>query len=57
MKMDKTQMVSLPLGELNTLLALEYVVGEALHQGLITQEFIDQVSNEFEGVIDGLENK
>lgn len=46
--MDKTQMVSLPLDELNTLLALEYVVGEALHQGLITQDFVDQVSSEFE---------
>ena len=47
--MDKTQMVSLPLDELNTLLALEYVVGEALHQELITQDFVDQVSSEFEG--------
>ena len=53
--MDKTQVVSLPLDELNTLLALEYVVGEALHQGLITQDFVDQVSSEFEGVTYGLE--
>ena len=47
--MSKTQMVTLPLDELNTLLAMEYVVGEALQQGLISQEFIDQVSSEFEG--------
>lgn len=47
--MAKTQMVSLPLDELNTLLALEYVVGEALNQGLITKEFVDQISSEFEG--------
>lgn len=38
--MTKTQMVTLPL---------EYVVGEALQQELITQEFIDQVSSEFGG--------
>lgn len=47
--MTKTQMVTLPLDELNTLLAMEYVVGEARNQGLISQEFIDLVSSEFEG--------
>ena len=47
--MTKTQMVSLPLDELNTLLTLEYVVGEALTQGLITQDFIDQVSSDLKG--------
>lgn len=53
--MIKKQMVTLPLDELNTLLALEYVVGEALQQELITQEFIDRVSSEFGGLIYGLE--
>ena len=47
--MTKTQMVSLPLDELNELLVKEFVVEEALKQGLISQDFIDQVSNEFEG--------
>lgn len=47
--MSKTQMVTLPLDELNELLFKEFVVEEALKQGLISEDFIEDVRSEFEG--------
>lgn len=47
--MNKTQMVSLPLVELNELLVKEFVVEEALKQGLISEEFVEEMRSEFEG--------
>lgn len=47
--MSKTQMVSLPLTELNELLVKEFVVGEALKQGLISEDFVEEVCSKFEG--------
>lgn len=46
--MTKTQMVSLPLNELNELLVKELVVEEALKRGLISDDFIEEVRSEFE---------
>ena len=47
--MTETQMVSLPLTELNELLVKEFVVEEALKQGLISEDFIDEARSDFEG--------
>ena len=47
--MTETQMVSLPLTELNELLVKEFVVEEALKQGLISEGFVEAVRSEFEG--------
>lgn len=47
--MTKTQMVSLPLDELNELLAKEFVVEEALKRGLISEDFLEEMRSEFEG--------
>lgn len=47
--MTQTQMVSLPLVELNELLVNEFVVEEALKQGLISEDFVEAVRSEFEG--------
>lgn len=47
--MTKTQMVSLPLDELNELLVKELVVEEALKQGFISEDFVEEVRSEFEG--------
>lgn len=47
--MAKTQMVSLPLDELNELLVKEFAVEEALKQGLISEEFLEEMRSEFEG--------
>lgn len=46
--MAETQMVSLPLDELNELLVKEFVVEEALKQGLISDDFIAEVRSKFE---------
>jgi hypothetical protein len=47
--MTKTQMVSLPLDELNELLVKGLVVEEALKQGLISDDFVEEVRIGFEG--------
>lgn len=47
--MTKTQMVSLPLTELNELLVKEFVVEEVLKQGLISEGFVEEVRSKFEG--------
>ena len=47
--MTQTQMVSLPLTELNELLVKEFVVEEALKQGLISEDFVEAVRSEVEG--------
>lgn len=47
--MTQTQMVSLPLTELNELLVKEFVVEEALKQGFISEDFVEEVRSEFEG--------
>ena len=47
--MTKTQMVSLPLDELNEFLVKEFVVEEALKQGLISEDFVEEVCSDFEG--------
>lgn len=47
--MSKTQMVFLPLDELNELLVKELVVEEALKQGLISEDFVEEMRSEFEG--------
>lgn len=47
--MTETQMVSLPLDELNELLVKEFVVEEALKKGLISDEFLEEMRSEFEG--------
>ena len=47
--MSKTQTVSLPLTELNELLVKEFVVEEALKQGLISEDFVEEVRSDFEG--------
>lgn len=47
--MTKTQMVSLPLDELNELLVKEFVVEEALKQDLISEDFVEEVRSDFEG--------
>lgn len=47
--MTQTQMVSLPLTELNELLVKGFVVEEALKQGLISEDFVEAVRSEFEG--------
>lgn len=47
--MTKTQMVSLPLTELNEFLVKEFVVEEALKQGLISEGFVEEMRSEFEG--------
>lgn len=47
--MAKTQMVSLPLDELNALLVKELVVEKALKQGFISEDFVEEVRIEFEG--------
>lgn len=47
--MTETQMVSLPLTELNELLVKEFVVEEALKQGLISEDFVEEVCSDFEG--------
>lgn len=47
--MTETQMVSLPLTELNELLVKEFVVEEALKQGLISEDFVEEVRGDFEG--------
>lgn len=47
--MTKTQMVSIPLDELNELLLKEYVVDLALKQDLISEDFIDEARSEFKG--------
>ena len=47
--MTQTQMVSLPMTELNELLVKEFVVEEALKQGLISEDFVEAVRSEFEG--------
>ena len=47
--MTKIQMVSLPLSELNELLVKEFVVEEALKQGLISDDFVEEVRIGFEG--------
>lgn len=46
--MTETQMVSLPLDELNEFLVIEFVVEEALKQGLISDDFIEEVRSKFE---------
>ena len=46
--MTETQMVSLPLKELNELLVKEFAAEEALKQGLISEDFIEEVRSEFE---------
>lgn len=46
--MTEKQMVSLPLAELNELLVKEFVVEEALKQGLISDDFIEEVRSKFE---------
>lgn len=46
--MAETQMVFLPLDELNELLVKEFVVEEALKQGLISDDFIEEVRSKFE---------
>lgn len=47
--MTETQMVSLPLMELNEFLVKEFVVEEALKQGLISEDFVEEMRSEFEG--------
>lgn len=47
--MTQPQMVSLPLTELNELLVKEFVVEEALKQGLISEDFVEEVRSDFEG--------
>lgn len=47
--MTKTQMVSLPLDELNELLLKEYIVEQALAQDLISDEFVETARSMFEG--------
>lgn len=47
--MTETQMVSLPLDELNELLFKEFVVVEALKQGLISDDFVEEMRSDFEG--------
>lgn len=47
--MTQTQMVSIPLDELNELLLKEYVVDSALKQGLISEDFVEEMRSEFEG--------
>ena len=47
--MTETQMVSLPLKELNELLVKEFILEEALKQGLISDDFIEELRSEFEG--------
>lgn len=47
--MTKTQMVSLPSVKLNELLVKEFVVEEALKQGLISEDFVEEVRSDFEG--------
>lgn len=47
--MTKTQMISLPLDELNEFLVKEFVVEEALKQGLISEDFVEEMRSEFEG--------
>ena len=42
-------MVFLPLDEFNELLVKEFVVEEALKQGLISEEFLEEMRSEFEG--------
>lgn len=46
--MTQTQMVSLPLTELNELLVKEFVVEESLKQGLISEDFVEEMRSEFE---------
>lgn len=46
--MTQPQMVSLPLTELNELLVKEFVVEEALKQGLISEDFVEEVRSDFE---------
>lgn len=47
--MTQPQMVSLPLTELNELLVKAFVVEEALKQGLISEDFVEEVRSDFEG--------
>lgn len=47
--MTETQMVTLPLDELNELLVKELVVEEALKQGFISEDFVEEMRSEFEG--------
>lgn len=47
--MTKTQMVSLPMDELNEFLVKKIVVEEALKQGIISDDFVEEVRSEFEG--------
>lgn len=47
--MTQTQMVSILLDELNELLLKEYVVDSALKQGLISEDFVEEMRSEFEG--------
>lgn len=47
--MTKTQMVSIPLDELNELLLKEYVVEQALAQGILSDEFVEIARSMFEG--------
>ena len=47
--MTETQMVSLPLTELNELLVKEFVVEEVLKQGFISEDFVEEVRSDFEG--------
>ena len=47
--MTETHMLSLPLTELNELLVKEFVVEEALKQGLISEDFVEEVRSDFEG--------
>lgn len=47
--MTETQMVSLPLTELNELLVKVFVVEEALKQGLISDDFVEEMRSKFEG--------
>ena len=46
--MTETQMVSLPLDELNELLVKEIVVEEALKRGLISEDFLEEMRSKFE---------
>ena len=47
--MTETQMVSIPLDELNELLLKEYVVEPALAQDILSDEFVEIARSMFEG--------
>lgn len=47
--MTETQMVPLPLVELNELLVKEFVVEKALKQGFISEDFVEEMRSEFKG--------